>query len=276
MANPYPPQMPPMMQQPGQAPYGPPGQPPMQQMQPPPGMPPRPAVVRRGTSRAVPVVVSAGLAIGVFCGLLFGLGTGDEVIASPSTGNNVKPDDPNEPKIPIPNTVGSSTTVKTPAATPTTTTTTTTTATVPPAAGSAAGSAGGSAAGSGSAAPATATAGAGSGSAAPATPAPKIYKVKFKLIPDTLAKSATITVDGKEIEGTELDVDLGTADKKSIKVVVKAAGYRSYEKTLSVEGDTDMQVEMTKRPASVPSGPRPGGGGGRKNGGNSGGGLIDI
>ena len=97
------------------------------------------------------------------------------------------------------------------------------------------------------------------------------------VILDTLAKSATITVDGKEIEGTELDVDLGTADKKSIKVVVKAAGYRSYEKTLSVEGDTDMQVEMTKRPASVPSGPRPGGGGGRKNGGNSGGGgLIDI
>jgi hypothetical protein len=32
-----------------------------------------------GTSRMVPVVVSAGLAVGVFAGLLFGLGTGDDV-----------------------------------------------------------------------------------------------------------------------------------------------------------------------------------------------------
>src|SRR3954470_22176904 len=35
---------------------------------------PRP--MRRGSPKIVPVVVSAGLAVGVFCGLLFGLGTG--------------------------------------------------------------------------------------------------------------------------------------------------------------------------------------------------------
>src|SRR5690242_5178719 len=43
---------------------------------PPPMRPSAPMPQRRGTSKAVPVVVSAGLAVGVFCGLLFGLGTG--------------------------------------------------------------------------------------------------------------------------------------------------------------------------------------------------------
>jgi hypothetical protein len=258
---------------------------------------PRAAVQRRGTSRAVPVVVSAGLAIGVFCGLLFGLGTGEEVIASPSTGNNVKTEETGE-KLPVPPTVGT-TAAKTADPTPT------------PAAGSgsatqvaAAGSASGSAAGSadpaaGSAAPAgsgagsaATTAAAGSGATAPAagsaasTPpaagsaaapavAAKIYKVKFKLIPDSLAASAKVTIDGKAIEGTEVDIDVGTAEKKTVKVVVKANGFKSYEKVLTVEGDTEMQVEMTKRPASTPSvGPRPGGG--TKKPPSGGGGLIDI
>ena len=55
------------------------------------GGPPRAQVLRRGTSKAVPVVVSAGLAVGVFCGLLFGLGTDKGVAtAAPSTGSNVK------------------------------------------------------------------------------------------------------------------------------------------------------------------------------------------
>ena len=41
---------------------------------------------KQGTPKAVPVIVSAGLAVGVFCGLLFGLGTGTEVKAAGSTG----------------------------------------------------------------------------------------------------------------------------------------------------------------------------------------------
>jgi hypothetical protein len=50
---------------------------------PPMGMPP--PVRRGGVSKAVPVVVSAGLAVGVFCGLLFGIGTGKkDAIARPS------------------------------------------------------------------------------------------------------------------------------------------------------------------------------------------------
>ena len=54
-------------------------------VQPQPAAPP-PRPVRRGTSKAVPVVMSAGLAVGVFCGLLFGLGTGNEgALASPGS-----------------------------------------------------------------------------------------------------------------------------------------------------------------------------------------------
>jgi hypothetical protein len=47
------------------------------------GPPPGPAAApaggprRRGTPKIVPIVVSAGLAVGTFCGLLFGVGTGD-------------------------------------------------------------------------------------------------------------------------------------------------------------------------------------------------------
>src|SRR5450631_2364384 len=61
-------------------------------------MPPRP--MKHGVSKAVPVVVSAGLAVGVFCGLLFGLGTGDPTAAAaPAKGNNIHAtsDDPSGP-----------------------------------------------------------------------------------------------------------------------------------------------------------------------------------
>src|SRR2546423_6128527 len=57
--------------------------------------PSRPA--RQGTSKAVPVVVSAGLAVGVFCGLLFGLGTGKAKASAPSSGSNIKKDDDGSP-----------------------------------------------------------------------------------------------------------------------------------------------------------------------------------
>src|SRR3954468_14623016 len=49
--------------------------------------------IRRGTSKAVPVVVSAGLAVGVFCGLLFGVGTGKHDAQAAPSGNNLKKDD---------------------------------------------------------------------------------------------------------------------------------------------------------------------------------------
>ena len=88
MANPG--SFPPM----GAPPMGPPmpppmGAPPMGPGMGPggPGMMPRPPQ-RQGTSRMVPVVVSAGLAVGVFCGLLFGLGTGKSAAAPPEKATN--------------------------------------------------------------------------------------------------------------------------------------------------------------------------------------------
>src|SRR5262245_15092333 len=64
---------------------------------PPMGGPPRgmQPPMRRGTSKAVPLVVSAGLAVGVFCGLLFGVGKKSAVAASKSNeakAGDTKPD----------------------------------------------------------------------------------------------------------------------------------------------------------------------------------------
>jgi hypothetical protein len=290
MANPYPPQPgygQPPQQQPQQPGYGqpPPG------FAPPPGVgpqgqPPRPQPARRGTSRAVPVVVSAGLAIGVFCGLLFGLGTGDEVIASPAA---TKPVETTENKIPVPPRIGQTPSTPSAGSGSAAVATAGSGSAAVPAAGSGSGSAAAPSAGSGSATVATAgagsgsaavAAGAGSGSAAVTTPPPvaKVFKVKFTFDPESVASNAKITVDGKAIDGDEAEVDLGTAAKKDVKIVVKASGYRTFEQKVTVEGDTSVPVTMTKRPASTrPSGgSRPSGGGSKKGGGGGGGGLIDI
>src|SRR5512141_1040819 len=137
-----------------------PGYPQMGQMPPgmggppmggPPGMgavpPQRP--MKRGVSKAVPVVVSAGLAVGVFCGLLFGVGTGKkDAVAAPSKGTNAK-DHPGEDTTHL---------VETP------TKNITPTAQLNGGSGAGSGSAAGSGAGSGSAAVAAAMgSGAGSG-----------------------------------------------------------------------------------------------------------------
>src|SRR5678815_5989595 len=76
MVNPgYPPQM----QQPGMMPMRPSG----------PGIP-MAGAVRKGTPKIVPIVVSAGLAVGVFCGLYFGLGTGEPATAEAGTTTTAK------------------------------------------------------------------------------------------------------------------------------------------------------------------------------------------
>jgi hypothetical protein len=207
---------------------------------------PRP--VRRGTSKAVPVVVSAGLAVGVFCGLLFGVGTGKkEASAAPPSANNVKKEAETNA---APAGFGASTPTPPPVAkTPPTT----------PAAGS----------------------GAGSGSATavattPTTPtAPVKVEKKVKLVinikPEAAASIAKVTVDGAAIEGMSTDI---VGDKKQVKVEVKAAGYRSAEKKLDLVGDEmTLEIELSKRPSGgttvhPPKRPdRPPSGGG---------GLIDI
>ena len=215
---------------------------------------PRP--VRHGTSKAVPVVVSAGLAVGVFCGLLFGVGTGQKKAdAAPSAASNVKKEDDSN-KNAAPEGLGASSATPTPTPTPATPTT--------PAAGSAAvptvatGSA---------AAPTTPT--------TPAKPAEKMVKVVIKVVPDTAQSAAKISIDGTAITGNETDIPLS---KKSVKIVIKTDGYRTAEKKLDLIDGDQMTVELplSKRPAG-------GGGGGvhapkrpDRPPSNSGGGLIDI
>lgn len=184
--------------------------------------PPRP--MRRGVSKAVPVVVSAGLAVGVFCGLLFGVGTGKKAaLAAPSTGSNAHAakDDTTPPP------AGETQNKVTPAD-----------KVQPMATGSNAVAATGSASGS-----ATAMAGSAAGSAAVA---PKTTKVVIKVKPDAAASVAKIQIDGKEIEGSSIDVP---ADKKSLKIAVTAAGYHSFEpKSYDVSGDDmTVEIELTKR-----------------------------
>ena len=206
------------------------GGPPMQR-------PPRPA---RGTSRAVPVVVSAGLAVGVFCGLLFGLGTGAD--AKPASGSNVKAHQEDDSSV-----------------TPVYANTPATTKLAAAGSGSAGGGigsatvamAGGSAAGSGSA----------------MAVAPKTMKVTFKIDPEAAGSAATITVDGKAITGTSMEIP---PDTKQIHVQVTAAGYHSYDAKAEVGGQAGdehtVSVPLVKRSSS--SGTSSPGFGGASSGGN--------
>lgn len=203
---------------------------------------PRP--MRRGTSKAVPIVVSAGLAVGVFCGLLFGVGTGKETTAeaSPSASNVKKVEEDKA----APAGVGATSTVG--ATKPAT----------PPATPDA-----GSGAGSGSATVAATT--------TPTVKEEKKIKLTVRVKPEAAASIAKISVDGAEIQGMAADLP---GDKKTVKVEVKASGYRTAEKKLDLVGDEmTLEIELSKksssggvRPPKRPDRPPS----------NSGGGLIDI
>ncbi|MEO6774792.1 MAG: hypothetical protein ABI467_17585 [Kofleriaceae bacterium] len=225
-------------------------QPPMMQGGPM-GMPPRPS--KRGVSRAVPVVVSAGLAVGVFCGLLFGLGTGGETAqAEPAQGNTAHSAGSETPAPPA-------TPVAKPAAQPA----------AIAASGSAAGSANAAMAsngsGAGSAKPASAT-GSGAGSAV----AVAVAKLTIEVEPPAAAAIAKISVDGKEIPAATpaatpaagraaapppvspaVSIDL-PAETRTVKVSVTAAGYHSIDKKIDVAAgsETKVQLELVKRSSS--------------------------
>ncbi len=87
---------------------------------------------------------------------------------------------------------------------------------------------------------------------------------------------AKITVDGKPIEGSAVEIDLGKDAKKEVKIVVKAAGYKTVEQKVDVDSDVAVKIELIKRPAT------PSGGGSRPTNTNTNtkkkppGGLIDI
>jgi hypothetical protein len=205
--------------------------------------PPRPA--KRGVSKAVPVVVSAGLAVGVFCGLLFGLGTGDPTAAAaPAKGNNVHATS-DDPSGPAPSGLGATST------------------TPPPKTGSATGSGSASANPVATATGSAAGSGAGSGSAV-AAKAVDTAKLTIEVEPAAAAAVAKIQIDGKDITGTSIDLP---ADKKSVKVSVTATGFHSVDKKVDVTGgsETKVQLELTKRATGGTSSP---GFGGASTGGN--------
>ena len=249
---------------------------PMQPMQP---MPPmqqpgqRPAM-RRGTSKAVPVVVSAGLAIGVFCGLAFGLGFEDEsetsttTASASSSGESKKSseDDVPEPFQPKANDV------KAPPPTEGT----------KPAEGSA-GETPAKPAGSAAAvkpADGSSAQPADGGAAKPAeAPVKLVGKLTVVVKPEAAAKVAKVYIDGKSIDGVSYELDLtdlldtakGEA-RKNVTVKVKAAGYKEREQKVDLVASTKedrantLELELEKKPAGtgLPRPPNPGGSGGNK------------
>jgi hypothetical protein len=236
---------------------------------PPMGMPPQ--QMRRGAPKVVPVIVSAGLAVGVFCGLLFGVGTGKDTQAATSKDKSKKDGSATKEDMTAPEGLGAT------AALP-----------PPPKAGS------GSAMGSGSAATIVAS-GSGSGSAVKAEPTIKTVKLIVLVKPENAAKDVKITIDGKDITGDTAELP---AEQKTAKISLHANGFHSLDKTIDLSGD-ETKVELEMRPrgsgGGTDSGGSPGFGGAshtgnavpkappgppppppKKKGGNSGGGVIDI
>lgn len=231
------------MANPGPYPMG--GQPmgPMQNMGGPPmgqrGMMPRPPM-RQGTSKVVPVVVSAGLAVGVFCGLLFGVGTGKHSEAAPEkASNNAKrpedsftPESMANPNVKIPDKNA-------------------------PKAGSnaaVAAKAGSDATGSGA-----------------AEPAIKPTKLIVEIKPEAAAAGAKVFVDSKPIEGMSVDIPLDPgATKKTVKVLVKAEKYKDIEQEVDVEGESvTVKLELSKGRSTSTSSTTPTAAGTAGDGGNT-------
>jgi hypothetical protein len=181
----------------------------------------------------VPVVVSAGLAIGVFCGLLFGLGTKRDAVAEPpKASNGVKRTE----DVIDPGSLGSST---------------------------------GSPSGKPAAAGSNAVAGAGSAGSAPASgsaatervapPAAETTKLIVEVKPDAAAQVAKLYIDGKEMSGMTTDIELpaGTTKKKVV-VAIKAPGYKDAEQEVDVEGEsTTLKLELAKGPRPTVDGATP-------------------
>jgi hypothetical protein len=172
---------------------------------------------RRGTPKIVPIVVSAGLAVGTFCGLLFGLGTPhDSAPAAQGSKDGAKPDGtaskdgqggakaPDDKK---PDQV-------------------------------AAGAVDAGAAPADAAQAVVVTPDAG---------APAVAKARavltFKVVP---AVPTEITVDGEKVAGDTFEVEL-EGGSKTVKVVAKASGYKTVEKEFSVTKDMSVPLPMRKR-----------------------------
>ena len=72
------------------------------------------------------------------------------------------------------------------------------------------------------------------------------------MVPATLTIAVTpadavVTVDDKPVTGGSSAIEL-TGGKKAIKVVAKASGYRTYEKKMTITGDSVVNIKMTTNP----------------------------
>jgi hypothetical protein len=257
---------------------------------------PPPKPVKQGGSKLTPIVVSAGLAVGTFCGLLFGVGLGDEATASPSTSESAKADTKKDDTTPAkaepaktePAKVASAEPAKTepaktePAKTEPATTEPAKTepAKTEPAKTEPAKTEPAKTEPAktepvktepAKTEPAKTATPAKTEPVKVATPALKKAKLTVELMPATVP-GAKITVDGKAIDGNMIDIDLGKDAKKSVKIVVKANGYKTVEQKVDLDGDLALKIDMVKRPVSTtPATPRP-----PKKKPPTGGGLIDI
>src|SRR5262245_58425525 len=173
------------------------------------GPPPRPAGFSR--SRALPVMVACGLAMGVFVGLVVVRGTGEAEGAVTAT--VTPPADEGQGKKP-------------PAAEPT----------PPP----------------------------GEPSPPPAEPVPADASALLTF--NVLPKEAVVTVDGVVVDGGKTEVKL-VEGKARVRLIARADGYKSYDKSHLVTDDEAISIELVKKSHQSSSG---------KSGTSGPGALIDL
>jgi hypothetical protein len=196
-------------------------------------------------SRALPIAVAAGLAAGVFGGLLVvrgtetasaetaaGAGAGAGTGTGTSTGTGPEPG------------TGTGTGTLTEPGTGT---------------GTGTGSDAGTGVGIGTAPDA------GAVEATVKDPQPAVTRAALTFVVDP--PDAEVLVDGAALSEPRFTVELAAGTSRRIKVEARARGYRSHAESLTVEGDRTVEIKLKKKPR----------GGGNGGGAGSGpGGLIDL
>ena len=250
-------------------------------------------VGKRGSSKAIPVVVAAGLAAGVFAGLMLGIGpkkNAAQTIASTQLGSG---SNNTEPAVVASGSAASGIPVA--MVTPDAPENSGSAGAVIVANGSGAGSTVPINEGSGGTGPADAGVAAGSGSATAlvtppvvAEPVKKVAKITFAIKPP--GATAEIKIDGQAVDGGVAEFDV-TDGKKRVEVTASADGFEAFRKSFDVTRDDTLAIALVKKRTSSSSSStvktgtgktggktgtgKTGGKAGGKTGGKTGG-LIDI
>lgn len=207
-------------QQPPQPGYGAYGQPPGQPQYPSAPMPgsgqapaigpaPMPSGGRRGTSRALPVIVAAGLAVGVCGGLIMVLGTGESKAAS-------QPEATTEDKEAGQEGGGSGE-----ATTPTGTEVATVTPTNPE--------------------PPKPPPNDGP------SPGLKVQNATIKFTVEPAEAKAMVTVDGKLVDSDTYVTELEPGKTKKVEIMAQATGYKPQTREYTIKGDDTVAFTLEKR-----------------------------